>query len=193
MPVSDWGLRFSAAGLSSTTIALPCLRGIATGIRWYSWPESTTRPDHPTGPLPIVCACLDYGVPYTDDPHCAGATPGRPRHRPALRRGVSCRGDGRYECRGRIGSAAAGGGVLTDAWIHGGGQPDAVALPSTHPSAPLEAGPQMVDPRIDHVFFRPGREDQHVIVGGVRIVGASVDGVYPSDRRAVMADLRWRG
>ena len=71
--------------------------------------------------------------------------------------------------------------------------PDASTLPSTHPSAPLEAGPQMVDQRIDHIFFRPGREDQHVLVEGVHLFSGAVDGVFPSDHRPVIADLRWRG
>ena len=79
------------------------------------------------------------------------------------------------------------------AWTAGDGRPDAVTLPSTHPSAPLEAGPQLVDQRIDHIFFRPGREDQQVIVERVELAGEPVDGVYPSDHRAVVADLRWRG
>jgi len=83
--------------------------------------------------------------------------------------------------------------VLSDAWTAGAGTADAVTLPSTHPSAPLEAGPEMVDQRIDHIFFRPGREDQQVIVEGVQLAGDSIDGVYPSDHRAVVADLRWRG
>jgi endonuclease/exonuclease/phosphatase family metal-dependent hydrolase len=82
---------------------------------------------------------------------------------------------------------------LMDAWTGGNGAADAVTLPSSHPSAPLEAGPEMVDQRIDHIFFRPGREDQHVLVEGVHISGDPVDGVYPSDHRAVVADLRWRG
>jgi endonuclease/exonuclease/phosphatase family metal-dependent hydrolase len=46
---------------------------------------------------------------------------------------------------------------------------------------------------IDHIFIRPGREGQHVIVEATRIVGDAVDGVFPSDHRAVVADLRWRG
>ena len=82
--------------------------------------------------------------------------------------------------------------VLTDAWSAGGGAEDAVTLPSTHPQAPLAAGPQLVDQRIDHIFFRPGREDQQVRVDGVQIVGDPVDGVHPSDHLAVVADLSWR-
>ena len=56
---------------------------------------------------------------------------------------------------------------------------DAVTLPSTHPSAPLEAGPQMVDQRIDHIFFRPGREDQQVLVEGVQLAGEPSEGSIP--------------
>jgi hypothetical protein len=69
------------------------------------------------------------------------------------------------------------------------GAVDAVTLPSSHPSAPLEAGPELVDRRIDHVFFRPGHEGQHVVVDGLHLAGHPVDGVDPSDR-AVVADLR---
>jgi hypothetical protein len=32
-----------------------------------------------------------------------------------------------------------------------------------------------------------------VLVEGVYLAGDPVDGVYPSDHRAVVADLRWRG
>jgi len=39
--------------------------------------------------------------------------------------------------------------------------------------------PQLIDQRIDHIFFRPGREDQHVRVDGVQIVGDPVDEVHP--------------
>jgi endonuclease/exonuclease/phosphatase family metal-dependent hydrolase len=82
-------------------------------------------------------------------------------------------------------------GAPVDAWSAGQGAADAVTLPSTHPSAPLEAGPQMVDQRIDHIFFRPGREDQQVLVEGVQLAGEPVGGIHPSDHRAVIADLRW--
>jgi hypothetical protein len=82
--------------------------------------------------------------------------------------------------------------VLIDAWVAGGGAADAITLPSSHPSAPLEAGPELVDRRIDHVFYRPGHEDQLVAVESATIAGDSVDGIYPSDHRSVVCDLRWR-
>jgi hypothetical protein len=37
------------------------------GPRWEWDPVAlTVRVDHPAGPLPIVAACLEYGIPYTD-------------------------------------------------------------------------------------------------------------------------------
>jgi endonuclease/exonuclease/phosphatase family metal-dependent hydrolase len=152
----------------------------------------TVRVDHPAGPLPIVAACLDYGVPYTDDRIAQGAF--------VADLATDPRFDGPCPVllMGDLNAAADSpvlrsvGDVLTDAWTAGGGPADAVTLPSTHPSAPLSAGPQLVDQRIDHIFFRPGREDQHVSVDAVRLAGDAVDGVYPSDHRAVVADLRWR-
>jgi hypothetical protein len=69
--------------------------------------------------------------------------------------------------------------VLTDAWSAGRGPADAVTLPSSHPSAPLEAGPQLIDQRIDHVFFRPGREDQQVLVEGVHLAGERSEASIP--------------
>jgi endonuclease/exonuclease/phosphatase family metal-dependent hydrolase len=163
--------------------------------RHRSWDPVTlvVRLDHPRGPLPLVATCMDYGVPYTDDriaqarllaelatdPRYDGPCP------------VVVAGDMNAALESPVLRPLRD--VLTDAWIEGGGAADAITLPSTHPSAPLEAGPQMIDQRIDHIFFRPGREDQRVIVEGVRIAGDSVDGVFPSDHRAVVADLRWRG
>lgn len=153
----------------------------------------SVRVDHPSGPLPIVAACLDYGVPYTDDRMAQGAfiadlatDPRFDGPCPVLLMG---------DLNAAVGSPVLRPvrDVLTDAWSAGGGAADAVTLPSTHPSAPLEAGPQMVDQRIDHIFFRPGREDQHVLVEDVRLAGEAVGGVFPSDHRAVVADLRWRG
>ncbi|MFF0375792.1 hypothetical protein [Actinoplanes missouriensis] len=49
--------------------------------------------------------------------------------------------------------------------VAGGGADDAVTLPSTHPSAPLRAGPQLIDQRIDQRI-------DHVLSGrGGRISG----------------------
>jgi endonuclease/exonuclease/phosphatase family metal-dependent hydrolase len=151
------------------------------------------RIDHPVGPLPVVAACLDYGVAYTDDRIAQGAFVADVATDPRF--------DGPCPVllMGDLNAAVDSpvlrpvSDVLTDAWSAGNGPADAVTLPSTHPSAPLEAGPQLVDQRIDHIFFRPGREDQHVLVEGVQLAGEPIGGTYPSDHRAVVADLRWRG
>jgi endonuclease/exonuclease/phosphatase family metal-dependent hydrolase len=183
--------------------------GIAVLSRWPIFDHETTvmparhrswdpvalnvRIDHPTGPLPIVAGCLDYGVPYTDDRIAQGAF--------LADLATDPRFDGPCPVMlmGDLNAAVDSPvlrpvrDVLTDAWRVGQGSADAVTLPSTHPSAPLEAGPQMVDQRIDHIFFRPGREDQQVLVEGVQLAGEPVGGVHPSDHLAVVADLRWRG
>lgn len=192
-PSPTEGIELGIAVLSRWPI--PDRETVVLPARHRSWDPVTliVRVDHPAGPLPIVATCLDYGVPYTDD-RIAQA-------RLLADRGTDPSLDGPCPVlvMGDLNAAADSAvlrsvrEVLTDAWIAGGGEPDAVTLPSTHPSAPLEAGPEMVDQRIDHVFYRPGREDQHVIVEGVQVVGDAVDGVFPSDHRAVVADLRWRG
>ena len=163
--------------------------------RHRSWDPTAlvVRVEHPAGPLPIVATCLEHGIPYTDDRIAQGSFVADLATSPRL--------DGPCPVllMGDLNAAADSpvlrsvGDVLVDAWIAGGGSEDAVTLPSTHPSAPLEAGPQLVDQRIDHIYFRAGREDQHVIVEGVQLVGDAVDGVYPSDHRGVVADFRWRG
>jgi endonuclease/exonuclease/phosphatase family metal-dependent hydrolase len=151
------------------------------------------RVDHPAGPLPIVAACLDYGVPYTDDRIAQGAFVAGLATDPRFDGPcpVMLMGDLNAAVDSPVLRPVAD--VLSDAWSAGHGSADAVTLPSTHPSAPLEAGPQMVDQRIDHVFFRPGREDQRVLVEGVQLAGEPVAGIHPSDHLAVVADLRWRG
>jgi endonuclease/exonuclease/phosphatase family metal-dependent hydrolase len=150
------------------------------------------RVQHPSGPLAIVATCLDYGVAYSDDRIAQGdlmaALATDPWHDgpcPVLLMGDMNAAAGSPVLR-RVGD------MLVDTWATGGGGEDAVTLPSSHPSAPLEAGPQMVDQRIDHIFYRPGREDQEVLVEGVMLAGDAVEGVIPSDHRAVVSDLRWR-
>jgi endonuclease/exonuclease/phosphatase family metal-dependent hydrolase len=141
--------------------------------------------------LPVVAACLEYGVPYTDDRIAQGAfvadlatDPRFDGPCPVLLMG---------DLNAAIDSPVLRPirDVLTDAWNAGKGDPDAVTLPSAHPCAPLAAGPQLIDKRIDHIFFRPGREDQYVQVEDVQLAGDPVDGVFPSDHRAVVADLHW--
>jgi endonuclease/exonuclease/phosphatase family metal-dependent hydrolase len=162
--------------------------------RHRSWDPVALRVriSHPAGPLPVVVACLEHATTFSDDRLAQaqlladlGTDPATDGPCPSLVMGDL--------------NAAADSAVLRplrevmiDAWAAGSGAPDAVTLPSTHPSAPLEAGPELVDQRIDHIFYRPGDEDQLVSVESAVIAGDAVDGIYPSDHRAVICDLRWR-
>ncbi len=170
-------------------------RPVVMPARHRNWDPVTlvVSTEHPGGPMHVIAACLDYGVPYTDDRIAQAAlladlatSPDRDGPCPVIVAG---------DLNAAVGSPVLRSieDVLVDAWIAGAGDPDAVTLPSTHPSAPMEAGPQMIDKRIDHIFYRPGREDQLVMVQGVLLAGDAVDGIHPSDHRAVIADLCWRG
>jgi endonuclease/exonuclease/phosphatase family metal-dependent hydrolase len=191
--VADWaGIDLGIAVLSRWPILDEQIAVMPARHRDWDPVALTVRVDHPAGPLPVVAACLDYGVPFTDDRIAQGTfvvdlatDPRFDGPCPVLLMGdLNAAVDSPVLRRARD--------VLTDAWSAGQGPADAVTLPSSHPSAPLEAGPQLVDQRIDHIFFRPGREDQHVLVEGVQLAGEPVAGVHPSDHRAVVADLRWR-
>ena len=146
---------------------------------------------HPAGPLPILVACLEHATTYSDDRLAQAALLADLATDPAT--------DGPCPSlvMGDLNAAPDSAvlrplrDVLIDAWVAGHGSADAVTLPSTHPSAPLEAGPELVDQRIDHIFFRPGHEDQLVNVESAVIAGEAVDGIFPSDHRAVICDFRW--
>jgi endonuclease/exonuclease/phosphatase family metal-dependent hydrolase len=151
-----------------------------------------TRVAHPAGPLPIAVACLEHATTFSDDRLAQaellaelGTDPATDGPCPSLVMGdLNAAGDSVVLRPLRD--------VLIDAWVAGDGAPDAVTLPSTHPSAPLEAGPELVDQRIDHIFYRPGHEDQLVNVESAVLAGDAVDGIFPSDHRAVVCDFRWR-
>jgi endonuclease/exonuclease/phosphatase family metal-dependent hydrolase len=146
---------------------------------------------HPAGPLPVVVACLEHATTYSDDRLAQARLLADLATDPATDGPCPSLAIGDLNAASDSAVLRPLREVLIDAWPAGGGAPDAVTLPSTHPSAPLEAGPELVDQRIDHVFFRPGHEDQLVQVESVAIAGEAVDGIYPSDHRAVVVDLRW--
>lgn len=163
--------------------------------RHRDWEPVTlaARVAHPCGPMPVIVTCLEYATAYNDDRVAQAALLAD------LATGPHYDGPCPVLVAGDLNAAADSPilrplrDVLTDAWTAGGGAVDAVTLPSSHPSAALEAGPELIDQRIDHVFFRPGREGQQVVVEGLHVTGDVVNGVHPSDHRAVVADLRWRG
>jgi endonuclease/exonuclease/phosphatase family metal-dependent hydrolase len=146
---------------------------------------------HPAGPLPVLVACLEHATTYSDDRLAQASLLADLATDPATDGPCPSLAMGDLNAAPDSSVLRPLRDVLIDAWRVGGGARDAVTLPSTHPSAPLEAGPELVDQRIDHVFFRPGHEDQLVNVESVVIAGDAVDGVFPSDHRAVVVDLRW--
>jgi endonuclease/exonuclease/phosphatase family metal-dependent hydrolase len=79
--------------------------------------------------------------------------------------------------------------VMDDAWALGEGDPDAASLDSRHPYAPDV--PHLIDRRIDHVLVRPGRVGRRVQVSKAFLAGDAVDGLDPSDHKAVVCDLSW--
>lgn len=76
--------------------------------------------------------------------------------------------------------------AAADTWELGGGDPDAVTLPSTVPFAPLEATKE-IDRRVDHILLGRGGD---VVVDAAFTVDEPVDGRYPSDHLPVVADVR---
>ncbi|MFB6719432.1 endonuclease/exonuclease/phosphatase family protein [Kribbella sp. NPDC056345] len=168
--------------------------GIAMPSRHRAWDPVVLKAavDHPAGRMPVLVACLEHATTYSDD-RLAQAT-----LLADLATDPSTDGPCPSLAIGDLNAAADSAvlrplrEVLIDAWTAGGGAADAITLPSSHPSAPLEAGPELVDQRIDHIFYRPGHEDQLVTVESAKIAGDPYDGVYPSDHRPVICDLRWR-
>lgn len=137
---------------------------------------------HPAAPLHVIVGCLEYDAAYNDDrlaqatllaelatsPACDGPLPvivagdlNAPPDSPVLRPLSD---------------------VLTDAWTAGAGDP-------TIATAPAEAGPELRGRRIDHVFFRPGMFNHPVAVTETSTAGDRVDGIVPSDHRAVVCSL----
>jgi endonuclease/exonuclease/phosphatase family metal-dependent hydrolase len=146
----------------------------------------------PHGPLHVVAACLEWEPAYNDDRIAQAHALVDLATDPALDGPVP------VVVAGDL-NAAPGSPVLrplhdalVDAWIAGAGDPEAVTLPSSHPSAPVEAE-ELIDQRIDHVFVRPGQPRQRLAVGSATLAGSTVDGVHPSDHRAVVCDLSWTG
>ncbi|MEJ3653435.1 endonuclease/exonuclease/phosphatase family protein [Actinomycetes bacterium KLBMP 9759] len=146
--------------------------------------------DHPAGPLHVVVACLEWEPAFQAD-RVAQA-----RALAALAADERLDGPAPVVVAGDL-NAAPDSPVLAplrdrmvDAWAAGGGDPDAVTLSSTHPFAPVEAE-ELIDQRIDHVFLRPGLPDQRVRVERAELAGGPVDGLDPSDHRAVVCDIAW--
>ena len=146
--------------------------------------------DHPDGQLHVVAVCTEWEPAYNDDRVAQARAVADLAMAPELD------GPSPVVLLGDL-NAAPGSAflrpvedLLTDAWTAGGGDPAAITLRSDHPFAPLEAE-ELIDQRIDHIFFRPGRPRQSVTVDSARLAGEPVAGLDPSDHLGVVCDLRW--
>ena len=145
---------------------------------------------HPAGPLHVIVTCLEWEPAFQDDRLDQGVAAARLATEPALD------GASPVVLMGDL-NAAPGSPVLralddalVDAWVAGGGDPAAVSLRSDHPFAPLEAT-ELIDQRIDHIYLRAGQLGQRMDVTAPRLAGDPIDGLEPSDHRAVVCDLAW--
>jgi endonuclease/exonuclease/phosphatase family metal-dependent hydrolase len=145
---------------------------------------------HPAGRLPVIAACLEYEPAYNDDRIAQAQALVELATDPALDGPLPVIVAGDLNAAPDSPVLRPLHDALIDAWTAGGGDPTAVTIPSTHPSAPVEAE-ELIDQRIDHIFLRPGQAKLRVVVESPRLAGAAVDGLYPSDHRAVVCELHW--
>lgn len=188
----------------------PSQAGIDVGIGLLSrWPIAATevhelphahRPgppptallatlDHPRGPLRVIVACIEWEPRYAADQLAQSRALAALATDPRLDGDLPVLLVGDLNADPNQPELAPLLDVLVDTWTAGGGDPDAVTLSSAVPDAPLEATKQ-IDRRIDHILARPGRDGGTLTVRRAFLAGDHpVDGRYPSDHFAVVADL----
>lgn len=150
----------------------------------------TATLDHPSGPLHVVIACLEWEPAYNDDRIAQAQALVKLATDPATDGALPVIVCGDLNAAPDSPVLRPLQDALIDAWAAGGGDPSAATLRSDHPFAPAEAD-ELIDQRIDHVFIRPGRPGVRVAVESVAITGDAVDGLAPSDHKAVVCDLSW--
>ena len=189
---------------------IPDHQGVALGLGLLSrWPITSLRPvelparhrghapvtlvaalEHPAGRLHVVVACLEYEPAYNGDRIAQARALADLATDPALDGPLPVIVAGDLNAAPDSPVLRPLHDALVDTWAAGRGDPTAVTLPSTHPSAPLGAE-ELIDQRIDHIFLRPGQPRQRLVVESAVVAGAPVHGRYPSDHMAVVCDLRW--
>lgn len=145
---------------------------------------------HPTGPLHIVVACLEWEPAYSDDRIAQAQAVVDLATDPATDGTLPVILCGDLNAAPDSPALRPVHDALTDAWLAGGGDPEAVTLPSNHPQAPIGVG-ELIDQRIDHIFLRPGRPGLRVHVESPALVGATSNQVNPSDHHGVRCDVIW--
>ena len=145
--------------------------------------------EHPAGPLHVIVTCLEWEPAFQDDRLAQARSLARLASESALDGPlpVVVAGDLNAPPDSPVLQILTDG--LIDAWVAGGGDPEAVTLSSAHPFAPDV--PELIDKRIDHVLVRPGNPRQQVQVDKAFLADHPVDGLESSDHHAVACDLRW--
>jgi endonuclease/exonuclease/phosphatase family metal-dependent hydrolase len=146
--------------------------------------------DHPVGTLHVLVACLEWEPAYNDDRIAQAQALADLATDPTLDGPLPVVVAGDLNAAPESPVLRPLHDTLVDAWTAGGGDPHAVTLASSHPSAPVEAE-ELIDQRIDHIFVRPGQPRQRLVVESATLAGDAVDGLFPSDHRAVVCDLTW--
>ncbi|MFC7548073.1 endonuclease/exonuclease/phosphatase family protein [Plantactinospora sp. GCM10030261] len=144
---------------------------------------------HPDGPLHVVVSCVEWEPEYAADQLAQTEALAALATDPALDGPLPVLLLADLNAPPGVAQARPLFTSMIDTWVAGSGDPGAVTLSSTHPSAPVEAR-HLIDRRIDYVLARPGRPGTRVPVRQAFVAGDGlVDGVHPSDHYAVVADL----
>jgi endonuclease/exonuclease/phosphatase family metal-dependent hydrolase len=146
--------------------------------------------DHPAGALSVIVCCLEVWAQHNDDRFAQA------RMVAEVAAAANLDGPCPVIVAGDL-NAAPTSPVLTplyatliDAWSSAGGDPQEVTLSSAHPFAAIEVT-ELIDQRIDHIFARGGTRDQIITCTNAATAGDPVDGLDPSDHRAVICDIAW--
>ncbi len=145
---------------------------------------------HPAGSLHVIAACLEWEPAYNDDRFVQAARVVELATHPDTDGPLPVIACGDLNAAPDSPVLRPLHDALMDTWTAGGGAHDAATLRSDHPHAPLEAA-ELLDQRIDRIFVRPGQPDLRVAVDRVALLGDPVDGLDPSDHKAVCCDLNW--
>jgi endonuclease/exonuclease/phosphatase family metal-dependent hydrolase len=184
---TDAGADVGIALLSRWPVASVELHRMRSGHRPEEIVTIAAVVDHPAGPLPVLVSCLDW-EPGSTGPRSVQIRelirllhdPSRDGNLPVLLMADFNTSPDMPELRELTGTAV-------DTWAVAG-TGSGHTMSTTNPFAPR--GAWQIDHRIDFVIARPGHPDAPVQVERAVLAGDAVDGVYPSDHYAVVADLQ---
>jgi endonuclease/exonuclease/phosphatase family metal-dependent hydrolase len=178
--------------------ASPCsAAGLFLGVRRHRFP-SRHRPevvalavvvDHPQGPLHLMTSCIDWELEFaaqrlaqTRTLAALVADPSRDGPLPALLTGD-------FNAPPTTPEILVLTQVMVDAWVEAGRAADpGHTLSTSNPLAP-RAATHLIDQRIDYILARPGTPGRPMAVQRAFLAGEPLNGVYPSDHYAVVADF----